>query len=221
MLKEHRRFFRSLFVVSDLVLIGAAWMAAYAIRFRSGWIPLYDQVPAIDVYLVNIPLVLSVWAALFVHMGVYKFNRWLELSEAVYCVFRASLLSMIVLICTIYLSTKIEISRVFYACFFVLTLCLLLFSRLLLKALFGTLHTRGYNLRHVLMVGNNSMSGLYIERVKSHPELGISVRGCLADNNMIRKAFYEIRQCLILFGNKPLDFGVSFYLIFGDGVQFT
>ena len=34
MLKKHAQFFKSLFIISDMVVIGLAWLLSYVLRFH-------------------------------------------------------------------------------------------------------------------------------------------------------------------------------------------
>ena len=53
--------------------------------------------------------------------------------------------------------------------------------RMLLRSGLRAARRRGYNLRHVLVVGSGALSATVIERMHAHPEAGLRVIGALAE----------------------------------------
>ena len=118
MLRESLRLLQRFHLLLDAVWIALSWIIAYWIRFRTGWIPIYFGVPAFEAYLAYLPLVLVVWVAALTYGGAYRTERWWNSAREIKALVRSSVVAMVLLVSIVYLSTKVELSRVFYACFF-------------------------------------------------------------------------------------------------------
>lgn len=190
MLREKARSFQTLCLVADLVSIGLAWMGAFWLRFHSGWIPVYFGIPGVDVYGSHLPLVLLVWMVALYASGVYSTRRWWVLSQERRILLRGSLWAMVLLVSVTYLSTKTEISRIFYFCFACLATGALFLNRLLLRRALRRFLYHGGEPFRVLLVGENTYASAFEDQVREHPEAGLTVVGRLvaetagADNRL-------------------------------------
>jgi Undecaprenyl-phosphate glucose phosphotransferase len=179
MLREAFQLHRRFHLLLDAVWISLAWVVAYWIRFSSGWIPVYFGVPALQGYLAHLPLVVLVWLAALSYGGVYRTHRWWKTSMEWKIVARSSVVAMVLLVSIIYLSTKVELSRIFYVCFFVLSLVGLLAIRRISRLIFVRSRQNGSGFRRVLLVGENAFVPTFCENIDRHPEVGLRVHGCL------------------------------------------
>ncbi len=177
----HRSYYAKFFVVFDLVIVVGSWLLAYQVRFRSGVLPIYYGTPEMGVYIAALPLVVSMWGIVFVHMGVYTTTTWpLTLYRELVRLFQASCVATGGMIGAIYLAMKVEISRMFYLCFCAMCVSLLCLSRVAARALFQKIE-RNARRRRVLLVGSGPMSERYLEKVRRRPDLCVDVRGRLTD----------------------------------------
>jgi Undecaprenyl-phosphate glucose phosphotransferase len=170
-----------LFILSDSIAVGLAWVLAYHIRFTSGLIPVVYGTPEFSVYVSLLPLVVSVWGIVFVYMGVYRQRRRPDLGRELLQIAQASFFATGAVVCSVYLALKTEISRVFYLCFFLVSLSLLSAARGAARVVARRIRSRGRRLKRVLLVGTSAMAGMYLERVKARPELGMAIHGIVAD----------------------------------------
>lgn len=179
MLREKARSFQTLCLAADLVSTGVAWMGAFWLRFHSGWIPVYFGKPEVDVYLAHLPLVLLVWLVALHASGVYSTRRWWVLSNERRILLRGALWAMVLLVSVTYLSTKTEISRIFYFCFGCLATGALFGNRLLLRTVLKRARYRRGEPYKVLLVGKNAHASAFEEQARAHPEAGLLVVGRL------------------------------------------
>jgi len=179
LLREKIRFFQRFCLFLDLFWIAISWFGAYWLRFLSGWVPVYFGTPPVGVYLAHLPLVLLVWLVALLNTGVYRSDRWWSLNREWGALLRGSIVAMVLLVCVTYLSTKAEISRIFYFCFGCFGFCSLWLNRMLLRAVLRRLVPGGGDPQRILLVGENSFTPLFDQNVRLHPEVGLSVRGML------------------------------------------
>ena len=179
MLRESLQLLQRYFLLLDAVWIALSWIIAYWVRFQTGWIPIYFGVPSLETYLAHLPLVLVVWVAALTYGGTYRTERWWNSARERKALFRSSVVAMVLLVSIVYLSTKVELSRVFYACFYCLTLVGLLAIRRIFRSLFHRSREDRSGLRRVLIVGKNAFVAPFCEKVEGHPETGLTIHGQL------------------------------------------
>lgn len=170
-----------LFILSDSIAVGLAWVLAYHIRFNSGLLPVVYGTPEFSVYGSLLPLVVSVWGIVFVYMGVYREKGRPDLGRELLQIAQASFVATGAVVSCVYLALKTEISRVFYVCFFLVSLSLLSLARSGATAVARKIRGGGRRLKRVLLVGTSAMAGMYLERIKSCPETGMVIHGIVAD----------------------------------------
>ena len=62
--------------------------------------------------------------------------------------------------------------------------------RALIRRILHLMRKRGYNLKHILLVGYSRAAEAYIDRIIANPQWGYMVRGIL-DDNVPRGAVYK------------------------------
>jgi len=221
MLRESFRLFQRYYRIVDAVWIGLAWVIAYWVRFATGLIPVYFGVPPLKAYVAHLPLVLLVWMAALSYGGVYRTDRWWSVAGEWKVLARSSVVAMVLLVSIIYLSTKVEFSRIFYACFLCLAFVGLVSIRRILQGLVQRSRRTVSGSRRVLLVGDNSFVAPFCENVGLHPETGLRVRGqllaggeregtgrvdVLGDYSAIRRTLQEEGIHIVVF-TLPLEDG--------------
>jgi Undecaprenyl-phosphate glucose phosphotransferase len=179
MLRESFRLFQRYYRVVDAVWIALAWVIAYWVRFTAGWIPVYFGVPPLKAYMAHLPLVLLVWMAALSYGGVYRTDRWWSVAGEWKALARSSAVAMVLLVSIVYLSTKVEFSRIFYACFLCLAFAGLVSIRRILRGLLQRNRRIVSGSKRVLLVGDSSLVAPFCEKVELHPETGLTIRGQL------------------------------------------
>jgi Undecaprenyl-phosphate glucose phosphotransferase len=190
MLKKHRQFFENLLFLSDLSVICAAWLAAYGLRF-SGWpIPVYYGKPALSDYLYFLIFVPPIWIVIFKGMKMYRPRRISSHLTEIYDVFKASTLAVLLIMAVVYGAKVVEVSRLFFFYFWGLSSAGLIMTRLIFRELLRCARRRGYNLRHIVIIGTDRLGLTLRQQIGQHPELGLNIVGFLSHNA------YEVGQRL-------------------------
>lgn len=180
MLKTHSRFFENLLFMFDLVMIATAWLAAYGLR-RSGWpIPVYYGMPPLSSYLTYLILIPFIWGIVFKSMRMYRPRRVNRDMTEYKDIIKSSTLGTLLLLASGYLLTKFDVSRLVFGYFWIMSTAGLILSRLIFRALLRVLRRRGYNLRHILILGTEQIGRDFLDQVRCHPELGLSTVGFLS-----------------------------------------
>ncbi|MBM4266891.1 MAG: undecaprenyl-phosphate glucose phosphotransferase [Deltaproteobacteria bacterium] len=184
MLKERRQLFVGLFVAADLTMIGLAWVLAYVLRFELPLVPVTKGTPPFENYLALLPLLFAIWGLVFRGSGLYDPMRAASQAAERRRILRASSLAMLIFTAVTFLGVEkaFSLSRLTLLYFYVLATAAVILERATLREVLREARRRGYNLRHVLLVGDGNLGRAVYERMTRHPEFGLKVRGFLTDD---------------------------------------
>jgi Undecaprenyl-phosphate glucose phosphotransferase len=169
------------FLIWDLILTSVAWVAAYYLRFATGWIPITKDPP--DAYLcwLNLPLVVLLAAVAYHLTGQYAIHRLRRFREEVVCVVKGTaLLSLLVMATTFYLRDPYE-SRITMVLFSLLAGVLVLAARRLSWSAIRELRSRGYNQTHAVIVGSGRVARKTALALRRASWMGIKALGFVED----------------------------------------
>lgn len=182
MIKENQKHFNRLHVVIDAFVIALSYFLAWVIKF---------YVPFLNDNEGRLPFRVYMSALLFIVPGYlilnYAFNmytpkrmqgRRLELSNII----KANTIGMFLFVGALYLVKQIDFSRHVIFIFYVVNIILETVSRNLIRLGLRQMRSKGYNQKHVLLVGYSRAAEEYIDRILANPQWGYKVRGILDDH---------------------------------------
>ncbi len=179
MIKDYQRQLNRLHVVLDALVIAAAYLLAWAmvVGGRPG------QALPPRFYFSALVIIVPVYLVLNAFMGMYAPKRTLGRRRQVWDILRSNTLGMLVIALVLYLGSKnpylYNFSRMLVGVFYVFTIVLELLERAVIVYTLRHIRAKGYNAKHVLLVGYSRAAEGYIDRVKSNPEWGYIIRGIL------------------------------------------
>ena len=183
MLRASSRLFEHLTLGIDLVLIGAAWLAAFGLRFYVVGPPLVTpEVPPLGDYLLQVVPILAVWGLAFRWFGLYRPRRLgSHLSEWV-DIAKASTLGVLVLIAVMTFAFRsYEYSRVVILYFWALSIVAVSLWRAVFREILRSVRRGGYNRRRALVVGGGGPATEILAALRRRPDVGIQVLGVVGD----------------------------------------
>ena len=183
MIKDNQKVFNRLMVIMDGILTGASFVLAYYIKFyilENG--PGIGVLPVSD-YVMLLPFMVPAYLLLYYRCGVYSPKRTVRRRYEVYGILQANTIGMAALIIVLYMIIKeINFSRSVMAIFYVSNIFLTACARLMLRKALSTIRSKGYNLKHILLVGYSRAGEEYIDRILDNPQWGYVVCGILDDH---------------------------------------
>jgi Undecaprenyl-phosphate glucose phosphotransferase len=182
-LKAHTRLFEQLALVSDLVLVGACWLAAYVLRFYTPLAPpLVMEIPPLEDYLLQLVPILVVWGGAFHGLELYRPRRLGSRLSEWAAVAKASTLGVLVLIAIMtFVFRQYEYSRVVIVYFWVLSIMVLSLWRATFREGLRFARRRGLNLRHAIIVGGAGPAAEVVVALRRRPDVGVRVVGLVGD----------------------------------------
>jgi Undecaprenyl-phosphate glucose phosphotransferase len=170
-----QRFYNSIKLVTDVVTLALAFGVSWYVRFTFF---AHESVPPFEETVSTLALVLVIFPIVFRGSNLYTTNRSRSHISEVFEVFKASVLSTLVLVGVSYFIRE-RYSRLTIALFALLAFASLSAVRLAFRAIFNELRRRGVNLKTILVVGAGALGQRVVETIDQHRELGFKVTGLL------------------------------------------
>ncbi len=177
MLKRYHQIIGGIFRVVDACVIGMAWLASYWLRFHLPLIEVTKGFPRFEKYAALTPIVMILWAFVFSAMRVYHSQRMLRRTHEAQLILRSHSVAMLFFLALAYLFSEYRYSRGVMVYFGVLSGFMLVGFRLALRNALRAVRRRGFNLRHIILVGEGAPIETLVRRIDKFPELGFRVLG--------------------------------------------
>jgi Undecaprenyl-phosphate glucose phosphotransferase len=182
MLARHRDLFATGMVALDALLLYAAWLAAYALRFHLLGIPAPLGVPPLSLY-AWMGAVIAVVAILVLRaLRFYRSARTSRLGPELFAVAQAVVITTGLAGIGSFFGRG-ELSRLTLLIFAALATTALGASRIAIRSALRLMRRRGRNLRHVLVVGTGALARGLVEKIAGHPDYGLRVAGVVAEHS--------------------------------------
>ena len=203
MIKENQQLLNRINILSDALIIYLMIPVSFWIRFtlQQGFI----NVTLRD-YLILGLFYTAVQIALFFALGLYRPFRHVRLRHELVRLFFACVLGFTLLLSWLSLRHMDDYSRQMLIYFFLLSFFFLSLKRFLLRQALWRLRERGFNLKHVVLIGSGSLAKSYLDKIETERNLGYHALGYIAgkegDLNIPYLGAYD-RLEAVLEENKP------------------
>lgn len=181
MIKDNQKVFNRLHVLMDVMIMVTSYALAYFIKFYIIGADTSGVLPVRDYFIVLIFLVPG-YVILYFLCGVYGPKRTVKQRHEFLTILQANTLGMAFYIIVLYLVIReINYSRLMMGIFYILNIFITCLSRVVLRTMLRTIRKKGYNIKHVLVVGYSRAAEQYIDRLGWNPQWGYKVCGILDD----------------------------------------
>ena len=186
MIKDNQKRFNRLHVVIDALVIGTAYVLSWYIIIGSGWYRAANQVLGPEIYLGVLAIIIPVYLLLYTVFHLFTPKRVQGRRQEFANIFKANMLGLLLFGMVLYLGGNNPyfqpFSRVLVMFFFVVNIAAETLERNLIRTCLRSMRSKGYNQKHVLLVGYSRAAESYIDRVAANPEWGYQIRGILDDH---------------------------------------
>ncbi len=204
MIKENQKVFNRLLVIIDSAITAASLMLAYFFKFyilNNG--PGPGVLPAVE-YFRLLLFILPIYIFIYYLCDVYAPKRTVRRRFEIYGIVKANTIGIITLIILLYMIIReFNISRSVMGFFYIFNIFLSSCFRFVLRKGLRTIRSRGYNLKHILLVGYSRAAEEYIDRLTDNPQWGYAAVGIL-DNNIPAGTVYKGVKVLGSLGNLEI-----------------
>ncbi len=201
MIKDNQKVFNRLMVIIDVGITAASFVMAYGFKFY-----ILNDGPGIGVlpvgeYIRLLPFVLPFYALVYYACGVYAPKRTVRRRFEIFGIIKANTIGIVALIIALYMIIReINFSRSVIAFFYIFNVGITSSFRLALRRGLRTIRRKGYNLKHILLVGYSRAAEEYIDRLTDNPQWGYVACGIL-DNHIPAGTLYKGVKVLGRLGN--------------------
>ena len=196
MIKDHQRELNRFQVVLDAAVIAVSYGLAWLLMIN-GFVPTKGDPLRAEFYLMALLIVVPVYLFLYAVFQLYTPKRvqGRRLEFANIC--KANSIGLLMFTLVLYLISKnpfwYNFSRPMIIYFFVINIVLETAERNAIRAFLRSMRAKGYNLKHILLVGYSRAAEGYIDRVKQNPEWGYHIAGILDDHKALGEDYKGIR----------------------------
>lgn len=194
MLKQKERYIVIFQAIIDVLLTYSALYLAYYIRFFSRFftqsVPVEFGIPPIRDFF-NLPFCIAIaviWPLVFRVNKMYRTKRGIPIIDVVLSIISSVTLSAtLFLVITFFLrpvreGIVVSYSRAMFITFWLLNILLVLIFRLTIRSATRYARKRGFNQRHILIVGAGELGQYFAQKLKVNPEMGLRIVGYVDDS---------------------------------------
>ena len=183
MIKENQRTLNYINVLLDALILFLAMPLAFAFRFYllDGGVATIPLRGYMGLLLVLIPGHLITFAT----MGLYDSLRKKPVGWEIGKVFWGCVLNFILIQTLLFLYKVVHFSRFTLVTFFTLAFLGMATKRVILRYLLRYYRQRGFNQKHILLVGDSHMAVRYVQVVQRQKAYGYMIDGYLAEHDSI------------------------------------
>lgn len=204
MIRDNQKIFNRLMVIIDAAITVVSFVSAYFFKFYILTNGPGPGVQPVTEYMKLCVYIIPGYLLIYLLCDVYSPKRTVRRRFEVFGIVKANTVGILTLIILLYLLIRqFDISRSVMAFFYVFNIFLTSCFRLALRKGLRTIRSKGYNLKHILLVGYSRAAEEYIDRLTENPQWGYAALGIL-DNNVPAGAVYKGVKVLGSLGNLEI-----------------
>ena len=192
MIKDNQKYFNRLHLLIDAVIVACSYMLAWYLRFESVFAEKRQGVGVLEMhtYFYALYFIVPGYVILYYIFNMYTSKRTARRKYEVYGIVKANTAGVLLFLVVLYVVNQPNFSRTMIVIFYGVNVVLCTLSRQILRNLLQYFRRKGYNLKHILLVGYSRAAEEYITRIKANPQWGYVVRGIL-DDRIPRGTLYK------------------------------
>ena len=182
MIKDNQRYFNRLHVVFDALVIAMSYVTAWFIKFQGPFSETSVRVLSFEQYMSALVFIVPGFLILYYAFNLYTPKRMqgrrLELAN----ITKASTLGVLLIMVALYVLRIIDFSRSVIFIFYGINIVAETLLRNVIRYILRDMRRRGFNQKHVLLVGYSRAAEEYVDRIITNPQWGYTVYGILDDD---------------------------------------
>ncbi len=194
MIKDNQVHLNRAHVIVDGLLVAGSYALSYYIKFESSFAGTVSggRLP-LPVYFSALYLLVPTYLFLYYMVQLYTSRRALRLWDEFVDIVQANVMGVIGFLVVLYIINQPNFSRSMIAIFFVVNVTLTCAAHWMLRRFLRFIRKKGYNIKHILLVGYSRAAEAYIMRIMENPQWGYIINGILDDFVPIDTAYHGIK----------------------------
>lgn len=198
MIKDNQKRLNRFHVVLDaFVILASYWLAWFVIMVMSPKATVHNRQAMAEVYILAAVLIVPLYLVLYAFFHLYTPKRVQGRRTELANIIKANTIGILAIALVLFLNAKndyvINFSRWMVVCFYGFNIVLEFLERNLIRRTLRSVRSKGYNQKHILLVGYSRAAEGFIDRVNMNPEWGYQLRGILDDHEEWGKEYKGVR----------------------------
>jgi len=181
MIKENQKLLNYINIFTDAGVIVISLVIAYILRFE-----VLEGIPGnlLLPYYLRVSLVMiAVYFMIYSALGLYDSFRNKQFFKELGLIIKANIMGTLIFIAAFYVFKIIDISRLALVIFFFVNISLTSLKRFTLRYVLRRYRKKGFNIKHVLLVGSGDLAREYIEAIDKNKSLGFNIMGYISHSS--------------------------------------
>lgn len=180
MIKENQKILNAMLAVMDACLCLLSMLLAFTLHFYN----YQGAFLGMNYYMRLMLYILPAYFLLYNYFSLHDSFRHKSLISEIGKIFQANFIGVVFIFVLVFFLKEVHISRMVIFLFGMINTALTALCRLALRKLLRRMRAKGYNLKHLLLVGWNDVSAEFYDRVMSNRNLGYDFIGYLSHSKM-------------------------------------
>lgn len=188
MIKDNQHKLNRLHVILDAVVIIASYLIAWGLLILGNRLfsPQTKVLPA-RFYFAMLVWIVPLYLVLYTFFNLYTPKRVQQRRYELANICKANIIGLLIITLVLFVLKKnpffnnFSTRMVFY--FFAVNVVAETFERNLIRYVLHSMRSKGYNQKHILLVGYSRAAESFVDRVLGNPEWGYQIKGILDDNS--------------------------------------
>ena len=181
MIKDNQKYFNRLQVLLDAIVVAGSYLIGWWLKFEG---PLADSnagAYTMQFYFSALYFLVPGYLVLYYLNNMYTPKRTRRIETEITQVFASNIAGVFIFLVCIAIFKISDFSRGLIVIFSLICAFLMILERLVIRWVLSHIRSRGYNVKHIILVGYSRAAEEYISRIKANPQWGYVVRGILDD----------------------------------------
>ena len=176
MIKGNQKYFNRLHVLLDALIIAASYGLSWVIKFYDDSVTMMNRM-----YIIGLLCIIPMYLILYAVFNVYSPKRVQTMKEEIGNIVKSNTMGLVIFIMALYMLHQPHFSRQMMFIFYVINNVAEIIFRNCIRWVLRKIRNRGFNQKHILLVGYSRAAEGYIDRIKTNPQWGYHIMGILDD----------------------------------------
>lgn len=190
MIKDNQKYFNRLQVLLDAIVVAGSYILSWWLKFEGPFADTNAGAYTMQFYFSALYFLVPGYLVLYYLNNMYTPKRTRRIETEITQVFASNVAGAFVFLVCIAVFKISDFSRGLIGIFSIVCAFFMILERLVIRWILSHLRKRGYNVKHILLIGYSRAAEEYISRIKANPQWGYVVRGIL-DDKVPRGTLYK------------------------------
>ena len=183
MIRDNQKYFNRLLVLLDAVVIAASYFAAWFLWLGGSVVELLPGtgILAKEIYFSVLLVVIPGYLLLYNIFDMYTSKRMAKQKYELFNIIKANTVGLFAIMVFMYATKLSDFSRGMVVLFYGINIIAEILMRRNVRHTLRYFRKKGYNMKHILLVGYSRAAESYVDKILSNPEWGYEICGILDD----------------------------------------